>query len=98
MSEPEYVKILLPGETPWAEVVYGRPDDPSLKVSISNYVAGNYSPQEWHELIDAVSHRDIAGHKPEPWDGRDKRPHQYKMGDVVLVARTEYGLEPVEHN
>jgi hypothetical protein len=76
----EMMKIWLPGETPWAEVLSANPDG-SRTVRIDNKVAGDYSADEFRQMLAKMFGRDA-----DPRDKHDYRKHAYKFNEVVTVA------------
>lgn len=90
MIEPQYVKIWLPGEAPWGEVL--EHGDGTIKVRISNKVAGDYSAEEWQRMLDGLFDMD------RKWDGTDRRLHTFKQGDEIWVSEVDGVLQPMSRN
>lgn len=75
-----FMKIWLPGESPWAEVIHDLGDDRYV-ARIDNKVAGDYSATEFSEMLAAVFGN---GSKPSP---RDERKHRWRFNDLLVVER-----------
>ena len=81
LKEPnigEHIKVLLPGETPWAECVAVYPDG-TWDGRIDNRLFGEMSDRERAQFM-----RSEFGHvSPVP------RLHQYKLDDVIRFKRDQ---------
>lgn len=86
----EFMKIWLPGESPWAEVLSHNPDG-SRTVRIDNKVAGDYTTDEWRDVV----YR-LGGQRVDPRDKKDYRGHSHRFNDVVTVAYADnvWGVVP----
>lgn len=88
----DLMKIWLPGESPWAEVL-AENEDGSRTVRIDNKVAGDYTAREFSERLAAL----FGDRKPDP---RDLRLHTFKCNQIVTVKQiTESGVttwQPVD--
>ena len=81
------VKVWVPGETPWAEVV--KVKDNGFIGRIDNKLAGDYTPQEWH----AMNWR-MFDYDPEDWpEEAEPLPqlHNYKYNDKVHFVKHRDG-------
>lgn len=77
-------KVLLPGESPWAECVAVEPDG-SWQGRIVNWLVGQ-DPKLRQALVD----RDWGGGEPLP------QLHDFKQDQIVRFRATHYGWEPAE--
>jgi len=94
MSDPiagEFVKVLLPGESPWVEVIENL-DENSFRGRIDNKIAGDYTPKEFSSIINHLMDTDYQ------FDGKDRRLHNFKYNQEIIFQRKSDGWKPqTEH-
>ena len=86
------VKVVLPGESPWAEILeVDLGDKLRIKARIVNKLFHEYSE---HEQARAMK-RDWDSVEPLPWDSVEPLPklHDYKQGDEVWFRFGKHGFE-----
>lgn len=89
MEIGDFVKMSLPGETPWGEVVAMGADGCSV-LRVDNRTVGGDMPDDER----AACFEQIFG---EPAGSILPRLHDFKRGDLVVCRLNELGLwEPME--
>lgn len=89
MNTGDFVKMRLPGESPWGEVVKVSPDGAAL-LRIDNKVEGDLSDLQREARLAAM----WGGTLPDPVP---PRRHGHKYNDLLLCRANEHGLwAPVE--
>ncbi|MCZ4270908.1 hypothetical protein [Maritalea porphyrae] len=88
----DFVKIQLPGESPWGEVVK-RTDDGRAVIRIDNTVAGDLTEKEWSERLASLFGIAAAD---APFMAK---PHNHKQDELVLCELNEFEMwQPVTPN
>ncbi len=87
ISIGDLVKVTLPGERPWV-IITEIISNEVMRGKIDNRVAGDYTAEEFHHLLNNLMGRDAY------FDGEDKRTHAFKCGQELLFVKTSRGWVP----